>query len=100
MSAGRFGFLLGNSVVTILIRWNVRYCLIQIVPDLQRFISAAADDPLPVRAETHARDTFGVSFKCECFLAGLGIPDPHRVVFAAADDPLPIGAETHVGDRS
>ena len=31
------------------------------IPDLQRLVPAAADDPLPVGAETHANDRICVS---------------------------------------
>ena len=31
------------------------------IPDLQRVVTAAADDPLPVGAETHANDRICVS---------------------------------------
>ena len=69
------------------------------IPDLHRPVKAAANDPLPVGAETHARDNKGVSFECERLLAGLGIPDLHRVTFAT-DDLRPVGAEIHAEPRT
>jgi hypothetical protein len=54
------------------------------VPDPQRVVQAAADDPLPVRAETHAADMTRVSLECARLQSGFGIPDLNRVVIAAA----------------
>src|SRR5688572_12316894 len=38
------------------------------VPDPQRFVSASADNPRPIRAEGHAEDAMGVPLECAVVL--------------------------------
>jgi hypothetical protein len=40
-------------------------------PDHHRVVSAAADDPCPIRTECDARDPIGMSFECNAGLTDL-----------------------------
>jgi len=68
------------------------------LPDFQRFILAAADDPLAIGTECHAVDSAGMFFERLLLLTGLGIPDSQRFVHTTTDDPLAVRAEVYTGD--
>ena len=69
------------------------------VPHLERMIFTAADDPLSVRAETHAHHGFGVSRQRALLFTARGVPNLESCVVAAADDPLSVRTETHAQHR-
>ena len=62
------------------------------IPHLYRVVKAAADDSLPVRAETHARYRARVTFESERHMARCGFPYFQRLVVATADNSVAIPA--------
>src|SRR5882762_6357281 len=65
------------------------------VPDFDRVIAAAGDQPFAVRAEGQAADEAGVAAEGADQVAGLAVPDPHRTVLPRRRQPPAVGAEGH-----
>jgi hypothetical protein len=62
------------------------------IPEPQGCITAAADQPLPIRAKLHTLDCVGVAAQDADGLAALDIPEPDRPVQAPARQERPIRA--------
>src|SRR5262249_47647663 len=70
------------------------------IPDLQRFVLAAADEPPSVGADGQAGDRPGVALQGEQRRTLAGVPHPERPVVAAADDLPAIGTQRHTAYRA